>query len=139
LDSLSDFLSFGIAPAMILHQWMLGAEGVMGLAAVMTYALCAGLRLARFTAAGAKEKGGAPARSFFTGMPTPAAAGAALIAPMLEDSTTLGYRAPAWAVVCFTLLISLLMISRIPMFSLKKVRISRPYVAPLLVGVGLLV
>ncbi len=51
LDSLADFLSFGVAPAMLLHQWMLGSEGVFGLAAVVTFVLCSALRLARYTAA----------------------------------------------------------------------------------------
>lgn len=142
LDSLSDFLSFGVAPALLLHQWQLGKAGGIGLAAVMTYALCAGLRLARFTAAATpkepKDKS-ASAGLYFVGMPTPAAAGAALLFPMLERSETLAYRAEPWMVIAFIFIIAMLMISRVPMFSLKRLRISRRYVAPILVTVGLLV
>jgi CDP-diacylglycerol--serine O-phosphatidyltransferase len=100
LDTLSDFLAFGVAPALILHQWMLAGQGPLGLAAVMTHALCAGLRLARFTAAIPKEKDKAAApSSFFVGMPTPASALAVLIPVMLSQSETVRYTPPVWAVV----------------------------------------
>jgi len=143
LDSLSDFLSFGVAPALILHQWMLEKQGALGLAAVMTHALCASLRLARFTAAASpkdplKEKASSPSM-FFVGMPTPAAALAVLIPVMLSQSDTARYTPPAWAVTSFTFLIGFMMISRVPMFSLKRVRVSRQALAPIMVGVGLLV
>lgn len=144
LDSLSDFLAFGVAPALILHQWMLEKQGALGLAAVMTHALCAGLRLARFTAAAsapkekASEKAIAPSM-FFVGMPTPASALAVLIPVMLSQSETVRYTPPVWAVTGFTFLIGVLMISRVPMFSLKRLRVSRQALAPIMVGVGLLV
>ncbi|MBX3410930.1 MAG: phosphatidylcholine/phosphatidylserine synthase [Phycisphaeraceae bacterium] len=144
LDSLSDFLAFGIAPAMILHQWLLHEDGVgrFELAAVMTYALCAGLRLARFTAAAqggpAVVKPGAG--SYFVGMPTPAAAGAVLIPAMLELSKSIhGWKMPQWSITVFTLVIAVLMISRVPTFSFKKITVQRKLVAPLLVLVGLFV
>lgn len=138
LDSLSDFLAFGVAPALILHRWMLAEQGVAGVAAVMTYALCAALRLARFTAAvpAAKGTGSAPEKHF-TGMPSPAAAGAVLIPPFLEYSDLVSWRAPGWAVVALTLVIAVLMISRVPMFSLKSLRLGRRVVAPVLVATGL--
>jgi CDP-diacylglycerol--serine O-phosphatidyltransferase len=140
LDSLSDFLAFGVAPALILHQWMLAAQGPLGLAAVMTHALCAGLRLARFTAAIPKEKDKATAPSvFFVGMPTPASALAVLIPVMLSQSEALRYTLPAWAVASWTFAIGVLMISRWPMFSLKRLRVSRHALAPMLLGVGLVV
>lgn len=143
LDSLSDFLAFGVAPALILHQWMLEKQGAFGLAAVMTHALCAGLRLARFTAAAvpkepAREKSSAPSM-FFVGMPTPAAAVAVLIPVMLSQSETVRFTPPAWAVAGFTFLIGFMMISRVPMFSLKRLRVSRQILTPIMVGVGLLV
>jgi CDP-diacylglycerol---serine O-phosphatidyltransferase len=152
LDSLSDFVSFGVAPALILHQWTLGDAinnhprqfpGVLGLFAVTTFALCSGLRLARFTAAAnapaAPERGKSakPASSaFFVGMPTPAAAGAVLIPAMLDASPTFNLPLPDWLVVVYTLGLGFLMISRIPMFSLKKIRLGPAAVAPILVLVG---
>lgn len=184
LDSLGDFLSFGVAPAVLLHQWLLKENGdVFGLAAVMTFALCSALRLARFTAA-VKPKSASTtppsleeqratllASNFFVGMPTPAAAAAVLIPPMLMYSKNVGEKVrtffgiaepivdtartsarlvidqPAhptsplitWTVILYTFLIAYLMVSRIPMFSFKKLRINRRAVVPLLLAVGLLV
>lgn len=137
LDSLSDFLSFGVAPAMILHQWMLKDEEVFGLAAVTTFALCSALRLARFTAAAQQGRTIGGSSRFFVGMPTPAAAGAVLIPPMLAASDTINWTMPAWGVVLHTFFIAWLMISRQPMFSFKKVTVRRRLVAPILVLVGL--
>jgi CDP-diacylglycerol--serine O-phosphatidyltransferase len=137
LDSLSDFLSFGVAPAMILYKWLFtdlqGRWEVFGLAAAMTFALCSALRLARFTAAPKAQS------THFVGMPTPAAAGAVLVPVMLYAAKDVHYQTPAWIVILYTFFIAWLMISRQPMFSMKKLRIRRRHVAPILVIVGLLV
>lgn len=149
LDSLSDFLAFGVAPAMILHQWILRPPTVklidtMGLAAVTTFALCSALRLARFTAAiGAPAAPSSPthrsrASLFFVGMPTPAGAGAALVPAFLAAANVTTWRPPEWAVATYIFVIAILMVSRVPMFALKGLRISRRMVAPVLVVVGLL-
>jgi CDP-diacylglycerol--serine O-phosphatidyltransferase len=151
LDSLSDFVSFGVAPAIILHQWTLAeftnktGEGarlylLAGLLPVMVFAVCAGMRLARFTAAANAPKTGtaAPPSNYFEGMPTPAAAGAVLVPALLSASKLVTLRPPEWLVVVYTLLIAFLMISRIPMFALKRLRVSRLLVAPLLVLVAIL-
>lgn len=156
LDSLSDFLAFGVAPAMLLHRWLdvqdklSGRLGAFIQAAVMTYALCAALRLARFTAdapakpapklpeaAPDKPQGYEKPAPYFVGMPTPAAAGCAMIPTMLAISPTLQYTLPPWLVVIFAFVIAMLMISRVPMFSLKALRIRRRWVGPMMVMVGL--
>lgn len=144
LDSLADFVAFGVAPAFMLYLWKLGDQKFVGLAAVVTFALCSAMRLARFTSmipargdAGAKPS--ARAGSFFAGMPTPAAAAAALLPLMIHQSKTIEWEPPAWAVVANTLFIAWLMISRRPMYSFKKLRIRRGKVVPLLVMVGLMV
>ncbi|MBX3359345.1 MAG: phosphatidylcholine/phosphatidylserine synthase [Phycisphaeraceae bacterium] len=146
LDSLSDFLAFGVAPALLLHQWMLARTDAIGLAAVMTFALCAALRLARFTAAVQRprvdpdEHAPAWTNKFFVGMPTPAAAGCVLLPMLVEQSRLLkNTRWPEWSVVVFTFVVAGLMISRLPMFSFKKARIERRFVVPLMVVIGLLV
>jgi CDP-diacylglycerol--serine O-phosphatidyltransferase len=138
LDSLSDFVSFGVAPAVLLHQWMLKDAGVAGLAATMTFALCAALRLARFTSA-RKSNPASPLARFFVGLPTPAAAGIALIPAMLQAARNLDYRLPEWLVIVHTCFIAWLMISRQPCFSLKKIRVKRTLIVPLMVAVGLAV
>jgi CDP-diacylglycerol--serine O-phosphatidyltransferase len=135
-DSLSDFLAFGIAPAVLLHQWALNDEGVWGVAAVMIYALATALRLARFTADAFRPET-KPAPAYFTGMPSPAACGVALIPPLLSASDTLAWRMPDWGVAIITVLTGLAMVSRLPMFSVKKVRVRREWAVPLLILVAL--
>ncbi len=161
LDSLSDFLAFGVAPALILQQWLLvptpanGAEKpakwlvTLTLVAVMTFAVCAALRLARFTSALDKPAPPhAPASPsplkkpsmFFVGMPTPAGAGVALIPAFLlaSDEVPQVLQVPQWAIAAWTIVVGLLMVSRVPMFALKGVRVSRRSTAPLLVVVVVL-
>ncbi|MFM9957620.1 MAG: CDP-alcohol phosphatidyltransferase family protein [Phycisphaerales bacterium] len=149
LDSLSDLVCFGVAPALLLHQWMGKAPGVdpaFKLGALLVFVLCAALRLARFTAA--PRSGAAPTHAaqapaalskFFTGMPTPAAAACVLVPPMLDQSRIITYALPTWAVVLNTFVIAWLMISRVPMYALKQARVRRKHVPLLMVGVGLLV
>ncbi len=150
LDSLSDFLSFGIAPAIILYQWMLKNEEWAGLLACMLLALCSALRLARFTAATTGPSSTTPLTSaqlalnanFFVGIPTPAAASAVLIPVLLATSrfgTTTNLVTNKWVVIAFTIFIALFMVSRQPMFSFKKLKLSRTSVVPLLVAVGLVI
>lgn len=155
LDSLSDFLAFGVAPAVIMHRWLFqqdrlaGPLGAFALAAFMTYALGAAIRLARFTAephapkpakATPAPEGVAP---FFRGMPSPAAAGIAL-APLFlfhAKQWPAEWVLPAWvnwAVVTLALVLGVMMVTRIPMYSLKTLRVSRRAVAPMLIGIGLL-
>jgi CDP-diacylglycerol--serine O-phosphatidyltransferase len=156
LDSLSDFLCFGVAPAVLMHQWILKRPDLQPigkpteafvLAAILLFALCSALRLARFTAAAEPPKTDASgnaikpsplASKFFVGMPTPAAAAAVLIPVMLKESKIVGEAdISAIAIVCYTIAIAWLMVSRQPMFSFKKLRISRPLVVPLMLAVGL--
>lgn len=143
LDSLSDFLCFGVAPAIILYQWMLKDQDWLGLLASMLFVLCSALRLARFTAAAPVPPSLGPAgqamhAKFFVGMPTPAAAGSVLIPVLLSVSTRKWVLEP-YIVIAYTILIAVLMVSRIPMFSFKKVKLPRPVIVPLLVVIGLIV
>lgn len=145
LDSLADFLAFGVAPAIILHQWLLGDAtrmgqwDIVGLAAVMTFALCSALRLARFTAAAKPHKPGTGASRFFVGLPTPAAAAIVLIPPMLRESKLLQMDLPIYIVVAHTFFIAILQISRQPLFSFKRLRINRRLIVPLMALLGLIV
>lgn len=138
LDSLSDFLSFGVAPALILHQWMLKDADVLGMAATMTFVLCSALRLARFTSSPSLPSS-SPLARFFTGLPTPAAASIVLIPVMLEAARQVQYRLPEWLVVVHVVFVAWLMVSRQPCFSLKKIRVKRRLVMPLMVALGLIV
>lgn len=144
-DSIADFVAFGAAPAFLLYQWQLkdvrlGETNLdpLGLAAAVLYSLCAAIRLARFSAQARKKKLGAPVGKFFQGMPAPGASGAVLVPPMLALSS-LDWKMPPLATTFYTLLIAALMVSKIPMISVKHIRISRRLIVPLMIFVGVLV
>ncbi|MBP2293528.1 CDP-diacylglycerol--serine O-phosphatidyltransferase [Azospirillum rugosum] len=138
LDSLSDVISFGVAPAFMMYLWALNGAGSLGWIAAMAYAVCAALRLARFNSRLGDVDLPPWAFNYFTGIPAPAGAGLAVL-PMV-----IGFEAgPAVAghpaiVVPWTLLVGGLMVSTLPTFSGKGMRVPTHYVVPALVGVGLL-
>jgi len=143
-DSIADFVSFGVAPAFILFKWKLFQGDELGYGVAIIYAMCAAIRLARFTVQARKKKLGAPVSKFFTGLPAPAAAFVVLIPVMLSLSHLVArWNAVDWAqdwvlwtVVGYTLLVAGLMVSTIPMASVKHVKISRKLLPVLMVGVG---
>jgi len=144
LDSLADFVAFGIAPAFLLFRYKLHELEPFGLIAAVVYTVCAALRLARFTAMAKRGKGSGLGQAYFMGMPTPAAAGIVLIPLLLFESKKLdvyfpNFDLPAWAVLLHTLVVAGLMISRLPMYSLKGTKISRGLAVPLMVLVGAIV
>ncbi len=137
LDSLSDFISFGAAPAIMLYLWTMASLQSVGWAMVLFYAVCCALRLARFNTQLASEP--PPWRSnFFSGVPAPAGAGL-LMVPMFasfEWGLWLA-RSPILNAVWIGI-VALLMVSTIPTFSLKRLRIPNHHVIPTLLGVGLM-
>lgn len=139
LDSMADFVSFGVAPAFMLFRWRLQDVDQIGLIIGVVYALCAAMRLARFTAMAKKGKTTPWGSSYFMGMPTPAAAGTVLIPLLLAESKKLDLELPVWVVALHTLFIAILMVSKLPMFSFKHMKIRRAFVVPLLVLVGAVV
>lgn len=141
LDSLSDFLSFGVAPAMVLYFWTLHdlGNGNTGWLVVLTYSVCTALRLARFNTALDDAEKPQWTGSFFTGIPSPAGAGLALLFLIISlELETDFFRSPVLNAL-WLLVIGGLMISRVPTFSFKRVRVPRDYVGLVLLGVGLLV
>jgi CDP-diacylglycerol--serine O-phosphatidyltransferase len=131
LDSLADFVNFGVAPAIIMFNWALDDLRSMGWIVVLIYAVCAALRLARFNVA--LERSDLPAwkSAYFVGMPAPAAAIVLLLPIYAQD---LGLHLPSLTplVLVYTLMIALLMVSRVPTFSGKMIgqRIPREHVPP---------
>jgi len=123
LDSLSDVINFGVTPALIVYLWVLSDSAGAGWAPVLLFAMCCALRLARFnTQMGAPEPLPWSGR-FFTGVPAPAAAGLALLPMVLsfELGDTL-LRSP-WLNIANLVLVSALMVSRIPTFSAKRLKL----------------
>ena len=137
LDSLADFVNFGVAPALILYFWGLRDLKSAGWIAAMVLAICAGLRLARFNVS-IDDTTRPWAANFFVGVPAPAGAIAALLPIYLNF---LGVPNFAPLTLIYTLLIALLMVSRLPVFSGKKLgtRVPREMVLPVFVVVVLFV
>jgi CDP-diacylglycerol--serine O-phosphatidyltransferase len=138
LDSLSDFVSFGVAPAILLYLWTMQGAGGLGWAIVLLYIVCCGLRLARFNTMMGQADLPPYAYNFFTGVPAPAAAGLVMV-PMVA-SFEFGGDVFARPVVAglFLMTVSFLMVSTIPTFSFKKVRVPNHWVLPVLLVVGAL-
>jgi len=142
LDSLADFVNFGVAPGLILYFWTLNGLGNLGWIAAMVFAICAGLRLARFNVQIEDPNRPAWAGNFFTGMPAPAGAITVLL-PMylgflqvpLPPALMLGFT------LLYTLAIAALMVSRLPVLSGKKMgtRVSPEIVLPVIVVAVLLI
>jgi CDP-diacylglycerol--serine O-phosphatidyltransferase len=135
LDSLADFVNFGVAPGLILYFWQLHDMSNVGWIASMIFAISGGLRLARFNATMDDPNKPAFAANFFTGVPAPAGAITVLLPIYLAF---LGMPTPpAWLTMLYTLLIAILMVSRLPVFSGKTIRMRVPpeMVLPVFVAV----
>lgn len=139
LDSLSDFVSFGVAPPLILYIFSLQEWDGYGWATCLFFSVCMGLRLARFNISSRQPERPIWSGKFFTGVPAPAGAMIALFPLTLflaVESALL--KIPALNAF-FVVLAGALMVSRIPTLSFKTVSISRSFLLPLLVVVGLAV
>jgi CDP-diacylglycerol--serine O-phosphatidyltransferase len=141
LDSLADFMNFGCAPALILFFWGLGPLKTLGWVVMLIFAICAALRLARFNVMLDDPNRPAFAGNFFVGMPAPAAAVVVLLPVYLEMLGLPRFSFSAVLYLIFALTIALLMVSKIPTWSGKKLsaRVPRDYVLPILVLVVLVV
>ncbi len=137
LDSLADFMNFGCAPALFLYLWGLYEVGNVGWIAAMVFAICTALRLARFNVMIDDPNRPAWTANFFTGVPAPAGALVVLLPIYLG---LLGWiSTPPVVTLIYTLLIAGLMVSRLPVFSGKRVgkRIPPEIVLPVIVVVVL--
>jgi CDP-diacylglycerol--serine O-phosphatidyltransferase len=131
MDSLSDMVSFGAAPALIAYEWTLRGLGRWGWIAAFVYVACAALRLARFNV-----NTGVVDKRFFQGLPSPAAA--ALVAGFIWLTTELEVPAVdmAWPMFAMTLYAGLTMVTNVPFYSFKDYSLKRsvPFAAIVLVA-----
>jgi CDP-diacylglycerol--serine O-phosphatidyltransferase len=135
LDSLADFVNFGVAPGLILYFWQLHELHNGGWIAAMVFAISGSLRLARFNATMDDPNKPAFAANYFTGVPAPAGAITVLLPVYLAF---LGLPVPPAVVTAlYTLLIAFLMVSRLPVFSGKagRMRVPPEMVLPVFVSV----
>ena len=135
LDSLADFVSFGVAPAAVIYLWTMSELHGLGWAIVLFFAVCCALRLARFNT---ETSGAVPsyAAPFFSGAPAPAGAGLVMVPMFLSfEWGDWLFRSPYLNAVTVTG-IALLMVSKVPTVSLKRIRIPHHMVIPTLLGFG---
>jgi CDP-diacylglycerol--serine O-phosphatidyltransferase len=135
LDSLADFVNFGVAPAVVLYLWALDGFKALGWIIALGLALCAALRLARFNVALDDPDKPAWMANYFTGTPAPAGALLALLPMYLGFLFDIGGDTLRFLVLLYTPLVGFLMVSRIPTFSGKLIgqRVSRDMVLPILI------
>jgi len=138
LDSLSDFLCFGVAPALVLYLASLSQAGALGWVVTLMFPICSALRLARFnTALVSDTPPPVWTGSYFTGVPAPAGALLALMPLMLSFEIEAAWPRHATVVGVVLVVVGGLMVSRLPTFSFKKGRIPRHLVLPAMLAAAL--
>ncbi len=137
LDSLSDFVCFGVAPAMVLYLWALSDAGPFGWAVVLVLCMCCALRLARFNTDGDTPNQPAWSRNFFVGVPSPAGAGLVMFPMILWFHLESDLLRQPVVVGLFMLIGAGLLVSRIRTYSFKKIRVAPGWVLPCMLGIGL--
>jgi CDP-diacylglycerol---serine O-phosphatidyltransferase len=133
LDSLADFLNFGVAPGMLLYVWALDDTRQLGWLAVLVYAVCAVTRLARFNVARKAEDGTAE-NAYFMGFPSPAGAILVMLPMYASFAMDRDQILPDGILSIYIMGIGFLMISRFPVWSFKTTQVSQRRVKMFLVG-----
>ncbi|MEP1328192.1 CDP-diacylglycerol--serine O-phosphatidyltransferase [Pseudophaeobacter sp.] len=135
LDSLADFLNFGVAAPLVIYFWALQDMSNAGWISVLVFSVCCVVRLARFNVATKSEEDVAEvANGYFVGIPSPAGALLAMLPMFVSFAFDTGAGFPKLLICFHMVVIGLLMISRIPTWSPKAVRISRENVKYFLVA-----
>jgi CDP-diacylglycerol--serine O-phosphatidyltransferase len=136
LDSLTDVISFGVAPAFIMYFWSLNNLGKFGWLLCLIYVVCVALRLARFNVHSNEETSWKD--NFFEGVPSPAG-GILILMPLIYSLSELKFLNINYnfVVPVFFISVSLLLISKVPTYSLKKIVVPRTMTIFLLFGIVL--
>ncbi|MBL6959061.1 MAG: CDP-diacylglycerol--serine O-phosphatidyltransferase [Rhodospirillales bacterium] len=130
LDSLSDFICFGVAPALILYLWTMQSFGRFGWMLALLFSICSALRLARFNTALDDEDKPAWTRNFFTGSPAPASAGLVCLPMILYFQTEIGFFREPFLVALFMISVAALMVSPVPTYSFKRIKVAHNWFLP---------
>ena len=136
LDSLTDMISFGVAPAFIMYFWIMSSLGRFGWLLCLIYVICVALRLARFNINSNQEPSWKD--NFFEGVPSPAG-GILVLTPLIISMTNFDYIKLDYNIIVpiFFITTSLLLISKFPTYSFKKIVIQRKVTIFLLFGIVL--
>tara|TARA_Y100001970_G_scaffold182691_1_gene222201 strand:+ start:2127 stop:2852 length:726 start_codon:yes stop_codon:yes gene_type:complete len=127
LDSLSDFVSFGVAPSFLIYLWSTNTLGSLGWGATLFFVICSALRLARFTADIYITNKPIDNNEYFTGVPSPAAAGLILLPLFIFFEFQIDVLKNEYFNLITTIVIGFMMISKIPTISIKKLKINPKY------------
>jgi len=133
LDSLSDFVCFGVSPALVLYMWQLNEIKGIGWAVVLFFSVCTALRLARFNTTLYDETREDWEKQFFTGVPAPAG-GIICLMPLILNIQYPSLNLPPAIVALHVIVVGTLMASRIPTFAGKNVRIKHDYILPFMIA-----
>jgi len=136
LDSLTDVISFGVAPSFVMYFWAINEMGKIGWLLILIYTVCCALRLARFNLT-VVDEAETWKINFFEGVPSPAAAGLILLPLILNLSGLFEFENHATVSSIIILATSILMVSKIPTYSLKRILIPRNLAIFLLLGIGI--
>ncbi|HEY3779312.1 MAG TPA: phosphatidylcholine/phosphatidylserine synthase [Rhizomicrobium sp.] len=138
LDSLADLVSFGIAPGVLVYMWTLYHAHGAGWAFALIFCAASAIRLARFNVESAGQDPSSPTSSYFTGLPTPAAACLILLPMVLAFQFNNSAFSHPWLSAAMIALMSWLMVSRVPTLSLKQVRVPEHFKKPAIAFAGAL-
>ena len=127
LDSLSDFISFGVAPSILIYFWSLSELKSLGWSIALFFSVCSALRLARFTADIYLTSKPIDSSTYFVGIPSPAAAGLSLLPMFIFIEFNLLFLKNSYLNLLNLTLIGFLQISKIPTISFKKINFSKKY------------
>lgn len=136
MDSLSDMVSFGAAPALIAYEWALKGLGRWGWIAAFVYCACAALRLARFNV-----NTGVVDKRYFQGLPSPAAAALVMGFIWIMTDADVAGSVVAWPMFALALYSGLTMVTNVPFYSFKDVQMKKsvPFIVIVLIALGIAV
>jgi len=137
LDSLSDFICFGVAPSMLLYLWTMKDAGPYGWVMVLLFSVCCALRLARFNTDIEEPELPSWTKNYFTGVPAPAGAGLVLLPMIISFQTDVKFLSSPFFVGITIFIVSGLLISQLPTYSFKNLRIQHRFVLLTMLIVGL--
>jgi CDP-diacylglycerol--serine O-phosphatidyltransferase len=138
LDSLSDFVCFGVAPALVMYIWVLHDIRGIGWAVTLFFVICAALRLARFNTGLVIKPKHSWSSQFFTGVPSPAG-GVLCLLPVIVFLQTDTQSLPPALIACHMVMVGALMASRIPTFAGKNLRIPQEHILPFMLAAAFLI
>ncbi|RWD79433.1 MAG: phosphatidylcholine/phosphatidylserine synthase [Mesorhizobium sp.] len=139
MDSLADIVNFGVAPALVLYAFLLDRAGSPGWIAALLFTIACGMRLARFNVLADDTDQPAWQSEYFVGVPAPAGAVLVML-PLYLYFLRLGLepsRPAAFVATGFTVLVAFLLVSRLPVYSGKSVKVPGDRVLPVILGVVL--